>query len=270
MKVWVLGSGSKGNAVLLESRATRVLVDCGFGTRTIAQRLKSAGVAPQEIDACVLTHDHSDHVSGVAAAAAKWGWKVYATAGTAGATCLADVPVTTFAAGETLRLGRFEVETAATPHDASEPVGLVLTDVATGARAGICYDVGHASDAVRALCREVDVLVLEANHDEGMLWSGPYPPWLCQRIAGGNGHLSNKAAGELARDSVSKRLAHIVLAHLSEKNNSPAIAHGAVSRALSRTRWRGTLTPAAQHAVVGPFAPLGTVIAQQAQLSLGL
>ena len=268
MKVWVLGSGSKGNAVLLESRASRVLVDCGFGTRTIAQRLKAAGVAPQSIDACVLTHDHSDHVSGVAAAAVKWGRQVYATAGTADNALLGGIEVNRFKAGETLRLGRFEVETAATPHDASDPVGLVLTDVATGARAGICYDVGHVSDAVRALCREVDVLVLEANHDEGMLWSGPYPPWLCQRIAGGNGHLSNKAAAALACDSVSRRLAHIVLAHLSEHNNSPAVAHGAVSRALSRTRWKGTLTPAAQHAVVGPFAPLGATIAAQAQLSL--
>jgi len=268
VKVWVLGSGSKGNAVLIESRASRVLVDCGFGTRTIAQRLKAAGVAPQSIEACVITHDHSDHVSGVAAAAVKWGWQVYATPGTAECVLLGGIPVTTFASGDTLRLGRFEVATAATPHDASDPVGLVLTDVATGARAGICYDVGHASEAVRALCREVDVLVLEANHDEGMLWSGPYPPWLCQRIAGGNGHLSNKVAAELARDSVCKRLAHIVLAHLSEQNNSPAVAHGAVSRALARTRWKGTLTPAAQHAVVGPFAPLGAVMAQQAQLSL--
>lgn len=268
MRVWVLGSGSKGNAVLVESGDCRVLIDAGFGVRTLAQRMQTTGVAPESVQACIVTHDHIDHVRGAAAAAARWGWTVYATPGTAACGELAGQPVSTFAAGEALALGRFTVETARTPHDASDPVGLLVTDTRTGARAGIAYDIGHASDGVLALCREVDVLVLEANHDEGMLWSGPYPPWLCQRIAGGSGHLSNAAAAKLAQESASKRLAHVVLAHLSQQNNDPAVAHEAVSRALGRSRWKGTLTAASQDAVAGPFMPFGRTMAAGAQLSL--
>lgn len=268
MKVWVLGSGSAGNAVLVETRGLRLLVDAGFGTRTLARRLEATGVEPESIDACIVTHDHHDHVRGAAAAVQKWYWHVWATPGTARCAELDGVPVTEFAAGATLRFDALEVQTFATPHDASDPVGLTVTDTATGARAGICYDVGHASDAVRALCADVDVLVLEANHDPGMLWAGPYPPWLCQRIAGGRGHLSNPAAARLAQESVSRRLAHVVLAHLSETNNAPAMAHAAVSSALSRTLFMGTVSPTSQGAVAGPFAPFGTVLESQRQLSL--
>ena len=257
MKLWVLGSGSGGNAVLVECDGTRLLVDAGFGPRTLAARLKLTGVDPRSIEACVVTHDHSDHVRGAARAARRWGWKLYATAGTARCADLAEARVTVFAAGDTLRFGRLEAEAVATPHDAAEPVGFVLTAVSTGARAGICYDVGCASDGVRALCRELDILVLETNHDEGMLWAGPYPPWLCQRIASDTGHLSNRAAGEVARDTVTRRLAHLVLAHLSEKNNTPEIATRAMRSALRGTRFRGQMSAATQDGVVGPFAPRG-------------
>src|SRR5262249_26148236 len=194
MKVWVLGSGSSGNAVLVEGQGTRVLVDAGFGSRTLGARLKLAGVDPRSIEACVLTHDHSDHVRGTASAVRRWKWRVFATAGTACCADLADVPVTTFAAGTTLRFSDLELKAVATPHDASEPIGFVATSRALGTRAGICYDIGHASAAVRCLCHDVDVLVLEANHDEGMLRTGPYPAWLRARIASNSGHLSNRAA----------------------------------------------------------------------------
>jgi phosphoribosyl 1,2-cyclic phosphodiesterase len=257
MRGWVLGSGSSGNAVLLESDGTRMLVDAGFGPRTLAARLKLAGVDARSITACVVTHDHSDHVSGAAKAALRWGWQLFATDGTASAPDLAGVLVTTFAPGDTLRIGAFEVQTVATPHDATEPVGLLATAVRSGARAGICYDVGHASDGVRALCDKVDVLVLEANHDEGMLWAGPYPPWLCRRIASETGHLSNRAAAQVARDAATPALAHLVLAHLSEKNNTPALADRTVRSALRPTAFRGKITTARQDAVVGPFVPRG-------------
>lgn len=257
MKLWMLGSGSSGNAVLLESGDTRIVIDAGFGPRALARRLKAAGVAPASVQGCILTHEHTDHIKGAAAAARKWGWPLYATAGTAAAPELERATVTTVRAGETLRLGRFEVQTAATPHDASDPIGLLVTSTSTGTRAAICYDVGHVSESVRDLCREVDLLVLEANHDEGMLWAGPYPPWLCQRIAGDHGHLSNRAAGMLARDVASARLAHVVLAHLSEKNNTPIVAQRTVSGALRGTSFRGKLAAAEQDAVVGPFGPRG-------------
>ncbi|MFN2564740.1 MAG: MBL fold metallo-hydrolase [Gemmatimonadaceae bacterium] len=257
MRVWVLGSGSRGNAVLVDSAGTRVLIDAGFGPRTLAARLKLAGVDARSVAACVVTHDHSDHVRGAAKAALRWGWQLFATAGTAAAPDLARVHVTTFAHGDTVRVGSFEVHAVATPHDAAEPVGVVITALASGARAAICYDIGHGSDGVRTLCQSVDVLVLEANHDEGMLWAGPYPPWLCKRIASNTGHLSNRAAGEVARDVVSPQLAHLVLAHLSEKNNTPTLADRTIRSALRATSFRGKLTTTQQDAVTGPFTPRG-------------
>ena len=272
MKVWVLGSGSSGNAVLLESRDTRVLVDAGFGPRTLARRMKLAGVDAGSIAACIITHDHTDHVGGAAKAAAKWGWQLFATEGTVRAVDLGEMPVTTFAPGDILRVGSFEIQTVTTPHDAVEPIGLVATAVDNGARAGICYDVGHASDGVRTLCKALDVLVLEANHDEGMLWAGPYPPWLCQRIAGKKGHLSNRAAAAIARDAVTPQLAHVVLAHLSETNNSPALADRTVRSALRKTAFKGRLSTSNQDAVAGPFTPKGFTSrsAPPAQLTLAL
>jgi phosphoribosyl 1,2-cyclic phosphodiesterase len=259
--------------VLLESGGTRLLIDAGFGPRTLARRMKLAGVDAASVAACVVTHDHSDHVRGVRQAARRWGWQVFATAGTAEAPDLVGMQVTTFAPGRNVCVGSFEVEAVTTPHDATEPVGVVVTAVGTGARAGICYDIGHPSDGVRALCESVDVLVLEANHDEGMLWAGPYPPWLRARIASNTGHLSNRAAADVARDAVSPQLAHVILAHLSETNNTPALADRAVRSALRKTAFRGKLSTACQDTVVGPFTPRGftsRLASPVRQLTLGL
>lgn len=256
MRLWMLGSGSGGNAVLLESEGSRVLIDAGFPARTLARRLALLGVAPGSIEACVMTHEHSDHVKGAAVASRKWGWKLYASGGTAG-RCpeLQEAGVTTFAAGDSISLSRMDVMTMRTPHDCAEPVGAVVTARSSGVRAGICYDIGHVSDSVRTLCQDVDLLVIEANHDEGMLRAGPYPYVVQQRIAGRNGHLSNREAAGLMRDSVSRTLNHVVLAHLSEKCNDHGIARMAVNAGLAQAGYRGSLTSAAQHAPAGPFGP---------------
>ena len=269
MRLWILGSGSKGNAVLLESGDTRILVDAGFSARTLGQRLTAIGVQPGSISACVLTHEHGDHVRGAGAAAKRWGWQLYATAGTASGT--ADVPegrMTTFAAGEELDLGGFTVATIASSHDAADPVVLVATERRSGARAGVVYDLGVVPDGVRAACAELDLLLLEANHCEAMLRSGPYPRSVQARIASRSGHLSNRAAAAMARESVNRNLAHVVLAHLSENCNDHGVAVSTVRGALSRTSYRGQVTPAMQHAPVGPFLPRASRVAQAAQLSL--
>lgn len=268
MKVWILGTGSSGNAVLIEGDGTRVLVDAGFGPRTLAMRLKAVCVEPSSIDACVLTHDHSDHIGGVARCARRWGWAVFATDGTAQSPALADVSVTSLPVSVPMRIDGLELTALPVPHDATEPVGILATTMSTGARASICYDVGHANEQVRTLCREVDILVLEANHDEGMLWAGPYPPWLCQRIAGNVGHLSNRAAGALARESVTSRTAHVVLAHLSEQNNTPELARHALRSALRGTVFKGKLSLATQADVIGPFLPRGAKFEDPRQYSL--
>ena len=269
MKLWTLGSGSGGNAVLLEADGARVLIDAGFPARTLARRLAAIGVAPASIEACVLTHEHSDHVKGAATAARKWGWTVYATGGTVrGCAELQETGVSTFAAGATLSLSRMDVATLRVPHDAAEAIGAVVTVRSSGVRAGIGYDIGHVNDAVRAICADVDVLVLEANHDEGMLRAGPYPYVVQQRIAGRNGHLSNREAAGVLRDSVSRTLNHVVLAHLSERCNDHGVARMTVNAGLTQAGYRGSLSTAAQHAPAGPFGPKASRAPAAVQYSL--
>ena len=255
MKLWTLGSGSAGNATLIECDGTRILVDCGFGTRTLAGRLKTIGVAPESIDACVITHEHSDHVSGAGSAAKRWGWSVYATPATADSADLADTAVHLFDPGATLEFPRMSVASTPTPHDATQSVGFVVTSRSTGARAALFYDIGHVSSAIAAACDAVDILVLESNHDDDMLRNGPYPRWLQARIASPTGHLSNRDSGLFARASLGLATRHLVLAHLSEKCNTADVAERAMRGALRGSRFTGTLTPAQQSAVVGPFEP---------------
>ena len=269
MRVWVLGSGSGGNAVLLEAGESRVLVDCGFGVRTLAARLALAGIAPESIEACVITHEHTDHVKGAAAAARRWGWTVHASRGTvAHAPDLAGTRVHAFDAGASLAFASLDVLTVRVPHDAAEPVGIVATARATGARATVCTDIGHVSEGVRALCRDADILVLESNHDEGMLRAGPYPPVVQARIAGDQGHLANRYAASLIRDSATTRLRHVVLAHLSENCNRPELARETVEREVKRTVYRGAVTTARQREVVGPFDVAGGVEPRQYSLAI--
>lgn len=270
MKLWILGSGSSGNAILIECDGSRMLIDCGFGTRILAARLKSIGVDPTSIDCCLVTHEHYDHVKGAGAAAKRWGWPVYATAGTARARAFLKTAtkVHTFRPGATLDFQRMTVTTTAIPHDANEPVGFVITSKSTGARAGLFYDLGHVSRAIADACRSLDILVLESNHDDDMLRNGSYPPWLKARIASRVGHLSNREAGAFVRSTVTRDVSHVVLAHLSEENNAPKVALACMRAALARTRFRGTLTAARQDVVVGPFTPSGARAEQPLQYSL--
>ncbi len=266
----MLGTGSRGNAVLVESDGERLLVDAGFGVRTLADRFSAIGVSPESIAGCVVTHEHVDHVRGVRHAAARWGWPVYASAGTIAASAsLVGSTVASFAAGATFDVGGFAVQTVATPHDARESTAVIVT-ATSGARAAVCYDLGHATDAVRVALRDLDLLVLEANHDEALLRVGPYPPSVADRIAGRLGHLSNRAAASLARQVTGPSLRHVVLAHLSESCNQPELATTAVRAALARTRFRGAVVPASQDAVAGPFAASTHARAPVQQLSLEL
>jgi phosphoribosyl 1,2-cyclic phosphodiesterase len=269
MRLWVLGSGSRGNALLLEAGEARVLVDCGFAPRTLAQRLRAIGVEPGSIAACILTHEHGDHVKGAVDAARRWGWALHATAGTA-AACpgFADVPAHRFAPGDVLELPGFTVATHTAPHDATEPVVLLATARQGGARAGIAYDLGHVPEALPAAFADLDLLVVESNHDEGMLSAGPYPASVRARIAGRTGHLSNRAGAEFARACANRHLAHVVLAHLSAKCNEHGVAVTTTRGALRRTAFRGEVHAAAQDAPVGPFLPTPGRVAAGAQLNL--
>jgi phosphoribosyl 1,2-cyclic phosphodiesterase len=271
MRLWMLGSGSRGNAVLLESGSARILIDAGFPVRVLQTRLRSVGIAPESISHCVITHEHTDHVRGAASAAAKWGWTLHASRGTLrGAPDAAAAGAIPFTAGDTLAVDGFALQTVATPHDANESIAIVATANGCGTRTAICYDLGHGSDAVCRALVDVELLVLEANHDEAMLRVGPYPPFVSARIGGRHGHLSNRAAAALARGAVSKSLRQVVLAHLSEKCNTPTLALDEVGGALGKARYRGALQAAAQDAVLGPITPFGSGVAapraQQLQL----
>lgn len=269
MKLWMLGSGSRGNAVLLEARGTRVLIDAGFPLRVLASRLSAVGVPGESIEAVVITHEHLDHVRGVCAGVKRWGWSVYATAGTIGAyPALRGERTTSFVAGDTIELSEFSLRSVPTAHDAADPVAFIATARTSGIRAGVIYDLGHASSTLRDAMASLDLLVLEANHDEGMLRAGPYPPSVRHRIAGSHGHLSNRAAASLAQTSAHGHLAHIVLAHLSDSCNDPALATTTVRSALMRSRFSGQVHAAPQHAVLGPFIPGATRVRRAEQLSL--
>lgn len=269
MRVWVLGSGSRGNAVLLEHRDSRVLVDAGFHAKALEQRLAAIDVSCDSIEALVLTHEHHDHVRGACAAARAWEWDVYATRGTIAAyPALREAEATSFDAGTVLEFSRMEIQTIAITHDAEEPVAIIATD-ATGARVGIAYDLGCASGGLKVALRDLDVFVVEANHDEGMLRAGPYPPTVRDRIAGRRGHLSNGAAAALARDVSHGSLAHVVLAHLSDQCNDAELARSTVSRGLAPTRFTGLVHTASQDAVIGPFTPkAGRRVAEQLRFEL--
>jgi phosphoribosyl 1,2-cyclic phosphodiesterase len=271
MKIWVLGSGSRGNAVLLDCGRSRVLIDAGFPVRTLAERLGHVGVSCESIEALVLTHEHADHVKGATAAAQRWGWPLYATVGTAEAyPGLREADVRTFDSGGSISLSELQLQSVRVPHDAADPVALVATASGTGVRAGIVYDLGSVTPVLRAALTRLDMLVLEANHDEGMLRAGPYPPSVRARIAGTRGHLSNGVAADLVRGVAHANLAHVVLAHLSDRCNDPALARSAVEGELRRTRRRVAVHVASQDAVLGPFQPRRGRSVAGIQLALAL
>lgn len=254
MRCWTLGSGSRGNALLFESDGTRVLVDCGYGTRTIAGRLAQIGILPSSISAVIVTHEHIDHAKGIPAAQRKWGWRLYGSRGT-----LAAMPdrvrtlSTPVEPGARTAIGAIDIELVPVPHDATEPTAVVLTSRQSGFRAGVAHDLGTVPDVLRHAFARLDLLCLESNHDEEMLRTGPYPPFLQERVAGRNGHLSNKQSMELVKELAGPQLLGLVLLHLSARNNTPAHASSAATAALRSVKSAVRPAAAPQDHVAGPF-----------------
>ena len=263
MRLTVLGSGSRGNAILLESGGGALLVDAGFSLRDLSKRLAAAGCDPARLVGVALTHEHGDHVRGAPSAAAAWHIPILASAGTLAALAPHLKPGTatrTLAASAPLACGSFTLRAYPTAHDAADAIMLVVED-AEGRRAGIAYDVGSPTTALAHACRELDALVLEANHDEVLLRSSDYPPAVRARIAGHGGHLSNREAALLAAEVAHAGLAVLVLAHLSDRCNTPDLAHAAVAGALKGTAFRGKLLVARQEAPL-PTVEVGTELEQ--------
>ena len=233
MRFTSLGSGSEGNALLVEAGTTRILIDCGFGVRDAIARLQRAGVEPETLAAILVTHEHGDHIGGVAAFASRFGTAVWLSFGTLAvvADAFAELSsVRSFDSHDVLAIGDIEVRPFAVPHDAREPVQFVCSDGRW--RLGVLTDLGASTAHVEASLSGCDALVLECNHDLDMLAAGDYPLSLKQRIAGRFGHLDNAAAGELLGRIDTSRLKHLIAAHLSRENNRPDLARAALARAV--------------------------------------
>ena len=295
----VLASGSRGNATVVSGGRTRILVDCGLSCRELFRRMKLAEEDPETLDAILISHEHSDHVSGVAVTARKLNIPVYFTEGThrawmrwlsprrqmsyaqwleqirrqaaerqaeamseegeADESDLVETsesaesdrsvepaepaePVKTqdptwlpaveyFKAGEAFEIGDIRISPFTTPHDAADPVGFVFDS--QGVRMGFVTDLGYISPNVKAQLRDLDLLLLESNHDLDMLRDGPYPWAVKQRVMSRVGHLSNEAAAGFLEDDYDGQAAYVILAHLSESNNLPELARVTAERALN-------------------------------------
>lgn len=265
----VLASGSKGNSTVVATQRTRILVDAGLSCRELLKRMHIAGEDAHALDAILITHEHQDHVQGVAVLARKLGIPVYFTemthrawvrwlhpqkrmtyaewlrrrqepaepiqsapeeAESAGPDPAAIPSVAFFEAGKRFAVGDIAVEPFTIPHDAADPVGFVFEG--EGVRIGFATDLGYMPANARQALRGCDVLLLESNHDTEMLRDGPYPWSVKQRVMSRVGHLSNEAAAEFLERNYDGQAAYIVLAHLSESNNLPALARVSAERAL--------------------------------------
>jgi phosphoribosyl 1,2-cyclic phosphodiesterase len=237
----VLGSGSTGNATLVEGGGARVLVDAGLGPRQLADRLASTGVDPASIDVVLVSHEHGDHARGAAAFTAKWGMPVAGTRGTwqAAGFGAATLPGwVRLEPGRPHAFGELSVRVVPVPHDAAGPVAFVLS--ADGVSLGHATDLGHVRHDLVEAFGGCHALLLESNYDPAMLRDGPYPWALKERILGAFGHLSNGDVARFLERGLGEDCRRVVLAHLSQKNNHPELVHLAVEEALRRGGRPGT------------------------------
>lgn len=250
MRFSSLGSGSEGNALLVAAGSknagpgtgpTQVLMDCGFGLQDTVRRMARLGVSPEALSGIVVTHEHGDHIGGVARLARKYNLTVWLTHGTlrvqarafAGIADIREIdPQLAFVIGD------LEITPYSVPHDAAEPVQFVFSDGAR--RLGVLTDTGCSTAHIEQTLSGCDALVLECNHDAELLMSGDYPYSLKQRVGGRYGHLNNQEAAGILASLDKSRLQHLVAAHLSRKNNTPELAVRALSAAARcEERWVG-------------------------------
>jgi phosphoribosyl 1,2-cyclic phosphodiesterase len=243
----VLGSGSTGNATIVEGGGARVLVDAGLGPRQLRERLGSAGVDPASIDVVLVSHEHGDHARGATAFASRWGMPLAGTRGTwqAAGFGAEELPgYETIEPGGRLCLGELVIRTVSVPHDAAGPAAFVLS--AGGVSFGHATDLGHLDSGLIQAFRGCHALLLESNYDPAMLRDGPYPWALKERILGPLGHLSNGDVGRYLERGMGEDCRQVVLAHLSQKNNHPELALLGAEEALRRAGRSGvSLTVAA-------------------------
>jgi phosphoribosyl 1,2-cyclic phosphodiesterase len=296
-RISILASGSTGNSTLLETSSTTLLIDAGLGKKEMLRRFEAMGRArPERVDGILVTHEHSDHSTGLAQMAREFDCPAYLTEPThreivkmfaaenpekpAYRRGRPDRPaggpdhepgrkpsrpsrkaqidrVEYIRAGQRFQIGDIEINPFAIPHDAADPVGYAFRS--NGTKVALVTDLGYMPELVKYHLREADFLILESNHDLDMLKVGPYPWYIKQRVMSRTGHLSNSVVSDFLADSevFDGRARHLVLAHLSEQNNTPDIAQICAEQALEKRTsdfaYRGSLHIAKQRVPLGPF-----------------
>ena len=232
----ILGSGSAGNCAYLEADETRILIDAGFSVRQTRQRLARIGRAPESLHGILITHEHSDHIQGLAGLADRLGIPLYCNRPTKDAIedlLKAQFNWRIFTTGSSFEVGDISVDSFSVPHDAQEPVGFLIHTQA--GKIGFVTDLGHVTKLVIERVRAANVLVLETNHDVKMLQECPRRPWsLKQRILGRHGHLSNEAAAAALEQIMTAELRHFYLGHLSRECNRPELAHRVINDRMEK------------------------------------
>lgn len=236
VSVCVLASGSRGNAIYVSDGRTAILIDAGLSGIEIQRRMAAKGLDPGSLDAILVSHEHADHIQGVGVLSRRFGLPVHIS----GATCEASkkmlgklTAIRPFRCGRNFFIGDLIVHPFSTSHDAVDSAGFTIR--CNGSKVGVATDLGIATTVVKTHLQACDILILEANHDDRMLIDGPYPWPLKQRIRGRSGHLSNDDAASLLSNLQHDRLLHVILAHLSEENNTPDIARKVIERVLQGT-----------------------------------
>jgi phosphoribosyl 1,2-cyclic phosphodiesterase len=239
LSVCILASGSKGNAVFVSGGAASILIDAGLSGVEIERRLKSRGLDPKNLDAILVSHEHSDHIQGVGVLSRRYKLPVYISTKTQNAASPqlgSPHELKTIECGSTFTINGLSIHPFSISHDAADPCGFTICRNRT--KIGIATDFGIATAMVKEHLKKCSLLILEANHDEEMLINGPYPWPIKQRIKSRTGHLSNAASKTLLKELQHDALEHVMLAHLSETNNTPQKAAREVGQALTGCKAR--------------------------------
>ncbi|RZB30458.1 MAG: hypothetical protein SRB1_02738 [Desulfobacteraceae bacterium Eth-SRB1] len=242
LSVCVLASGSKGNAIYISDGLTSILVDAGLSGIEIERRLKSKGLCPEDLDAILVSHEHNDHIQGVGILSRRFGLPVYINRKTieASSSYIGNIQnIVNFDTGSPFAINNLKIHPFSISHDAEDPAGFTIC--LNNTKIGIATDLGIATAMVKEHLKDCTLLILEANHDPDMLQNGPYPWPLKQRIRDRTGHLSNEDSKNLLHEVQHDRLKHVILAHMSETNNTPEKALNVVGRAITHSRTRITV-----------------------------
>lgn len=231
MRVCSLGSGSKGNATLVQSGDTTLLVDCGFGLREAESRLAERGISPESLSAILVTHEHGDHLKGAPMLANKYRVPLYASHGTS-RHFKRNVPSAKLicAAGD-WSIGDIQIKPVTVPHDSDEPIQFVFAS--QGKTFGLLTDLGSITKHIIEAYQQCNILMLECNHDINMLKAGPYPPSLKRRVGGRFGHLNNEQARDFLSNMTGRNLQKVLISHISEHNNDPNLALDTIAPSLT-------------------------------------